>query len=116
MLYLVAMLRPIMPFLDYMVNYDYIAEALCENRDKPYLECNGKCYLEKELAAAGHDNHEHNSTVPKINFEDYPISLIDLEHSEEENLSELRITSFSYCNLTFQEVISAEDKPPALVL
>lgn len=42
--------RPIMPVYNYVVNYDYIVENLCENRDKPELSCNGKCFLAKELS------------------------------------------------------------------
>lgn len=33
----------------YEVNKDYVAQELCENKDKPQLECNGKCYLKKQL-------------------------------------------------------------------
>lgn len=33
------------------VNHAYIAKVLCENRDKPMLHCDGKCYLRKKLAA-----------------------------------------------------------------
>lgn len=74
LLYLLAMVRPLVPIIEYHANYDYIANVLCENRDKPYLECNGKCYLEKQLKKANHTNHDHKSTVPSINFDDYPIS------------------------------------------
>ncbi|AUD01158.1 hypothetical protein [Spirosoma pollinicola] len=35
----------------YHVNKDYIARVLCENRDKPQLHCDGKCYLAKQLKA-----------------------------------------------------------------
>ncbi len=77
LLYLLAMIRPLIPIIEYHSNYDYIANVLCENRDKPYLECNGKCYLEKQLKKANHENHEHKSTVPQINFDDYPISQIE---------------------------------------
>ncbi|MFD2942397.1 hypothetical protein [Flavobacterium notoginsengisoli] len=42
--------RPAFPFLDYMVNYHYIATELCENKNAPELHCNGKCHLKKELA------------------------------------------------------------------
>lgn len=34
----------------YEVNKDYVAEELCENKDKPQLHCNGKCYLNKQIA------------------------------------------------------------------
>ena len=33
----------------FVLNQDYIAEELCENKEEPELECNGKCYLSKEL-------------------------------------------------------------------
>lgn len=42
--------RPIWSVVEYIVNYDYIVEKLCENRDKPELQCNGKCYLAKMLS------------------------------------------------------------------
>lgn len=31
------------------INRNYIAKVLCENRDRPQLNCNGKCYLAKKL-------------------------------------------------------------------
>lgn len=34
---------------DYLLNKDYIAKVLCVNRDKPAMQCNGKCHLAKEL-------------------------------------------------------------------
>ncbi|MEI6866685.1 hypothetical protein [Flavicella sp.] len=80
MLYMVAMMRPIMPIIEYYANYEYIATILCENRDKPALACNGKCYLQKELnkvsQATSHQNHNHKSSVPKIDFSKYPIAPI----------------------------------------
>ncbi|MCK8495096.1 MULTISPECIES: hypothetical protein [Spirosoma] len=35
----------------YHLNKDYIARVLCENRSKPELHCDGKCYLAKRLKA-----------------------------------------------------------------
>ena len=48
----VLLLKPVVPFLEYAVNYDYITQVLCENKAAPELECNGKCHLMKELAKA----------------------------------------------------------------
>jgi hypothetical protein len=45
-------LKPILPVVDYVINYEYISKVLCENKDKPKLQCNGKCHLMKELAKA----------------------------------------------------------------
>lgn len=45
-------LRPILPVLEYAINYDYITKTLCVNKAKPKMQCNGKCHLMKELAKA----------------------------------------------------------------
>lgn len=44
--------KPIFPVIEYVVNYEYIAKVLCENKAKPQMHCNGKCHLMKELAKA----------------------------------------------------------------
>ncbi|KGO89614.1 hypothetical protein [Flavobacterium suncheonense] len=51
------LLKPIVPVVTFVVNYDYIAKELCENKTKPQLHCNGKCYLKKELAKAAESTH-----------------------------------------------------------
>lgn len=33
----------------YQLNKEYIAATLCENKDKPDMKCNGKCYLTKKI-------------------------------------------------------------------
>lgn len=52
LLALFMLLKPILPVLDYVVNYEYITKVLCINKSKPKLQCNGKCQLMKELAKA----------------------------------------------------------------
>ncbi|MET3535576.1 hypothetical protein [Chryseobacterium limigenitum] len=47
---LFVVFRPLVPLVEYAVNYDYIANVLCINKSKPELHCKGKCYLGKELA------------------------------------------------------------------
>lgn len=49
---LVLLIKPILPVLEYVVNYEYISKVLCINKDRPQLQCNGKCHLMKELAKA----------------------------------------------------------------
>lgn len=34
------------------LNQKYIAAKLCENRNKPWMHCNGRCYLAKKLKQA----------------------------------------------------------------
>ena len=35
----------------YQLNKEYIARVLCENRNRPELHCDGKCYLARRLKA-----------------------------------------------------------------
>lgn len=37
--------------IDYVVNKDFIANTLCENKEKPELKCHGKCQMSKRLVA-----------------------------------------------------------------
>ncbi|TDE02101.1 hypothetical protein E0F91_13355 [Flavobacterium sandaracinum] len=46
------LVKPVLPVLEYVVNYEYISKVLCINKDKPKMQCNGKCHLMKELAKA----------------------------------------------------------------
>ncbi|MEY8758604.1 hypothetical protein [Chryseobacterium tongliaoense] len=56
--------RPILPLVNYVVNYDYIVKNLCENRNIPQSTCKGKCYVEKELAKT--EKQSNNSQTIKI--------------------------------------------------
>lgn len=94
LLYIVAMLRPIAPLVEYVINYDYISKVLCINKDKPELSCNGKCHLMKKLAQQQED--DFNSL--RINMKEYPVGFVSLlEFSS--NKSEINIKRknlFSY--------------------
>jgi hypothetical protein len=112
LLYLLAMVRPLVPIIEYHANYDYIANVLCENRDKPYLECNGKCYLEKQLKKTNHDNHDHKSTIPSINFDDYPVTPLDQFSFQIKEFSEIYSNKFFVNKYTSQDFYNSLLKPP----
>jgi len=58
-------LKPLLPVLDYVVNYNYISKVLCVNKDKPMMHCNGKCHLMKEMAKEA-DSEKPISSDKKI--------------------------------------------------
>ncbi len=70
----IMLFKPLWPVVDYVSNYEYIITVLCENKDKPELECNGKCYLTKQLAKEAQDteNTPYNSNqkieIPVVLF------------------------------------------------
>lgn len=39
-------------FLDYELHKDYIIDNFCVNKNKPEMNCDGKCYLAKKLNEA----------------------------------------------------------------
>lgn len=58
LLLLISLKTLVVPFvyLDFELRKEHIIQNLCENRYKPHLHCDGKCYLAKQLqkVAEGH--------------------------------------------------------------
>lgn len=73
---LVVLFKPLWPLAEYTVNYDYIVTELCENKDEPELQCNGKCYLTEQLAkeAAGEEENPFSNNSRKTDFPQFIIS------------------------------------------
>ena len=57
-------------FAGFELNQSYIAKALCINRDKPKLHCEGKCYLMKKLDEAEKKQQAQERTVQKNLFQE----------------------------------------------
>jgi len=62
---------PVLPIVDYLINKDYIAKNLCENRNKPKSCCKGKCYLVKQLKKAKATSEgESKNTEKRVQLKD----------------------------------------------
>ncbi len=57
-------------FLGFEVNQRYIVRELCENRNKPELHCNGKCYLMKKLKQAQEKEQKQERQSQKSQVQD----------------------------------------------
>ena len=51
-------------------NRNYIATVLCENRDKPVMQCAGKCYLSKKLKQEAEKEKKQESQTKKIQLQE----------------------------------------------
>jgi len=40
---------PLVPHAEYVANYEHITTHLCEERHNPDSNCNGRCYLKKQV-------------------------------------------------------------------
>lgn len=54
------------------LNKEFIATTLCINKDKPELECDGRCYLEDQL----NKQDEQEEKLPSQLNEKYEISFL----------------------------------------
>lgn len=52
----------------YSLNIEYIISELCENKDKPELNCKGKCYLKKKMAESDKAEKQAAEIFKQIEF------------------------------------------------
>lgn len=57
-------------FAGFELNRNYIAEKLCINKNRPELNCHGKCFLMKKLAEAEKKQQAERSTQQKNLFQE----------------------------------------------
>ena len=114
---LALFLKPVFPVIDSVVNYHYISTVLCENKDKPKLNCCGKCHLKNELAKVSEGEKPIQSNkkgnfkqeVENLYFQDIN-SLIKLQNILIKNI----FTNDSYSNLYCYLKSSSEFHPPTI--
>ena len=86
-------LRPVLPYIEYAVNKDYIAKYLCINRFDPLNCCKGKCFLEKQIKKNIESNNSKenntNNKVQKADVKEYLSALIVIPKLFEANLTHL---------------------------
>ena len=58
-------------YAGYELNKNYIASVLCENKEKPKLQCNGKCYLAKKIKQAEKSEQKQEQNSSRRFFSDH---------------------------------------------
>ncbi len=114
-IYFNIIMAPAVPMIDYAVNYKYISEELCVNKDKPEMHCNGKCHLKKEIKKVlGDENPAKNkTTLPGLKLKDYTLY-------QRNNLINKFFIKYNYQQTdsiyivlnTFRGYLSEQTKPP----
>jgi len=72
LVYLPVSFNYFLPVAAYKLNLKFIAEELCENKDKPELMCNGKCYLEKQMEKQTGTDTESDNKILLTNIYEMP--------------------------------------------
>jgi hypothetical protein len=71
-------------YAGFELNQKYIAAKLCENRDKPWLNCKGRCYLMKKVKQAEEKERSSERQIEKSLFQDacFPVSFTFTFHAQ----------------------------------
>lgn len=117
-LVMTMLVKPLWPIGEYIVNFDYIVNVLCENKDRPDMNCDGKCYLSKQLAKESEKNQKNpfgekraNSEIQHVVFFQV-LPQIDLSHDS----TDTNPANFNTSNtLTTTLLTSDLGQPPELV-
>ena len=103
------MLKPVIPVFEYVINQDYIAEYLCINKDKPEMDCNGKCYLMQKIQQ---ENEEKKQNLPAINLKDYPIGFVNILSLQFHTTLVFKKESFTHPDLYSNSFFASVYHPP----
>ncbi len=102
--------------INYLVNQKEITRLECENKNRPEMHCNGKCYLAKQLQKADEDlaekKSENTKNLPSLKIiesegfinHDFSFGLISstsIENRKNKPIKNLKKYSFLYLNSFF---------------
>ena len=76
LVYLSVSFNFFLPVVAYNVNLKFIAAELCENKDKPEMMCNGKCYLGKQMEKQTGTNTDSDNNMVLTNIYEMPHLLV----------------------------------------
>ncbi len=99
-------------YAGFSFNQKYIAAQLCENKDRPWLHCNGHCYLMKKLRQAEEKEQGTERQIQKSLFQEAFFTTVDLPQFHN-NL--LQLINTPYQPLQPVQTYSAVFHPPQQV-
>ena len=111
------LLKPVLPVIDYVVNYEYISKVLCVNKAKPKMQCNGKCHLMKELAKNS-ENEAPISSDKKMASQQFEVLFLEEIKSFKITsiyIFEQQTTNNHYSNLYFYLNSASVFRPPIFI-
>ena len=113
---LFILLKPFLPIVEYVVNYEYISKVLCVNKETPIMGCDGKCYLMSQLAKSAEDEKP-------ISDKKFIVKEVEILFFQEIKqvvflkaiITQKPILNFNYCNLYNYLNSSTTFHPPTII-
>lgn len=101
-----------MPLLDYAINYEYIVEELCENKDDVTMKCNGKCHLMKEMAKTAEEENPISTNKNNLVKEFMPLFLTSIDEYRLFHAKEIKAETPTYRNTYTYSATKGVFHPP----
>ena len=102
-------------YLDFEIRRDYIVANLCENRNRPMLNCNGKCYLAKKLKEQQQKQDQQTSekvqNIPVIQLFASAVAFFEFLPA---HFMQAVVCAFPYQMASYQAPLSILVPPPCL--
>lgn len=117
-IFLAFAIRPaieISTILYYQLNIDYIVEKYCVNKERPALNCNGKCYLMTQMQGKTKTPTTDNSEAIVITESFIPLYFQEIKlHLTNDSLTTLSYTTQHWKIDQFHDLETSEDidRPP----
>ena len=112
LVYLPVSFNFFLPVVAYNVNLKFIAEELCENKDKPEMMCNGKCYLGKQMEKQADTNTDSDSKMVLTNIYEMSHLLVRANNSLNNFPRLISYSAFYQCPIDlFADVNTPPPKP-----
>lgn len=108
--------RPLIPVVEYVMNYDQIVREYCINRMQPEMMCKGKCYFFDELSKTSDEKSSDGISSNTIKIHEVyflqEIAHLDLNQPEIVEKTSLIYYSENLYNFSFLESVF---HPPLLI-
>ncbi|MCF8274632.1 MAG: hypothetical protein K9I95_12450 [Flavobacteriaceae bacterium] len=93
----------------YYLDTSGFIERLCVNKDKPAMQCNGKCHLKKVVENNTNDDKE---PFKGFNFKEILLYVVEPTKYEFVNSSFIKVQKINYDNLYNFSISKGLDRPP----
>nr|WP_298003368.1 hypothetical protein [uncultured Flavobacterium sp.] len=102
--------KPIIPLASYVIQYDYIVNELCVNRDDRSKGCNGKCHLMKEVGKMS-DKESKDYKFPVFETVQFIEPIVSIEFPHVTTASHTSVPDM-YSNLYVSTSLGNTSPPP----
>jgi hypothetical protein len=94
----------------FFIQQDTISKTLCENRNKPKLHCNGKCYLAKQLKK----EEKKDKGIQKVSKEivEFPMIAQEFYFFEINQFNSNKEFGSIFLNKNYDSVLKSLFRPP----